>query len=622
MSYSYGARTYLNGVIGSIYCPGVNYGVSSARMQGGDGFLAASDSNSIAGQQATQMSSASANAKSATLWAQVQAGDGTCVATPGGPLTTLSEPMRAYGSANSEFHDTYTVSSATKNPGDPVSVTVGWRIDGSFSALVPASGTLNYERGQVFLTVSVRGAVALRDFGSSTVTQVNDSGTITVPTTVGATLQLTATLIVIVGTQDQSYLVYYSPFVANFSASAVAGSTDPDVIVTGAAYPGSLAPLTPMAWGNNSAGQLGDSTTTHRLEPVQVSGLTGVAAIAAGITQDLGHPAHSLALKSDGTVWSWGSNSSGQLGNGSTTDSPTPVEVVGPGGAGNLTDVIAVAAQGQHSVALKRDCTGVTEVWAWGDNAVGQLGDGSANASSTPVQVVDSGGTGGLTDVIAVAVGAQHSVALKADRTVWAWGANIFGQLGDGTNLERRIPVQVSGLSDVIAIGAGGYHCLALKQDGSVWAWGHNDWGELGDGTTINRPAPVQVIGLGNVGLPADVIGIAAGGGGGHSLALKRDGTIRAWGLNAQGGLGDGTTTNQSVPVPVTGLTDAIAIAGGGFHSLALKGDRTVWGWGANNFGQLGDGTVTDSLVPVQVHGLARAVLIAAGHEHSLCAVE
>lgn len=348
-------------------------------------------------------------------------------------------------------------------------------------------------------------------------TQFSDSGTITVATSVGAVIQLAAYLSIGVGRPDDSYLTYYPPFVADFSASVTVVSADPDVIVTGAAYPGVLAPLVPMAWGNNSSGQLGDGSTTHRLLPVQVSGLTGVADIAAGNTQDLAHPSHSLALKSDGTVWAWGSNSSGQLGNGTTTDSETPVQVVNASGAGSLTDVIAVAGQAQHSVALKRDSTGVSEVWAWGDNGVGQLGDGSSNSSSMPVQVVGPGGVGVLTDVIAVAAGVQHTLALTSNRTVWAWGANLFGQVGDSTTSPRRTPVQVSGLFGVVAIAAGGYHNLALKQDGTLWAWGHNGFGQLGDGTTVNRAAPVEVIGLETLdfqatswGSPREVVGATA----------------------------------------------------------------------------------------------------------------
>jgi len=362
---------------------------------------------------------------------------------------------------------------------------------------------------------------------------------------------------------------------------------------------------TVWAWGRNEYGQLGDGTRTDRFTPVQVKGpggsdwLTDVQAVAAG-----GY--HSLALKTDGTVWAWGRNNGGQLGDGTTTDRLTPVQVVGPGGSDWLTDVQAVAAGVGHSLALKTDGT----VWAWGWNEFGQLGDGTTTNSSTPVQVVGPGGSGWLTDVQAVAAKWGHSLALKTDGTVWAWGGNWCGQLGDGTTTNSSTPVQVVGpggsgwLTDVQAVAAGVEHSLALKTDGTVWAWGRNEYGQLGDGTTTDRYMPVQVKGPGGSDRLTDVKAVAARWD--HSLALKTDGTVWAWGRNNSGQLGDGTTTDRLTPVQVVGpggsgwFTDVQAVAAGLHHSLALKTDGTVWAWGANWYGQLGDGTTTDSSTPVQ----------------------
>jgi len=184
---------------------------------------------------------------------------------------------------------------------------------------------------------------------------------------------------------------------------------------------------------------------------------------------------------------------------------------------------------------------------------------------------------------------------LKTDGTVWAWGDNYSGQLGDGTTTERRTPVQVSGLTDVIAVTGGEGHGLALRADGTLWAWGDNYSGQLGDGTTTERRTPVQVSGL------TDVIAVAAGGY--HSLAVKTDGTLWTWGDNWSGQLGDGTTTERITPVQILGLTDVIAIAAGWEHSLALKSDGTVWAWGLNDEGRLGDGTSDGRTSPVQVKG-------------------
>ena len=334
---------------------------------------------------------------------------------------------------------------------------------------------------------------------------------------------------------------------------------------------------TVWAWGWNGYGQLGDGSTTSSITPVQVSdqtGLTGVIAISAG-----GY--HSMALKSDGTVWAWGYNYYGQLGNGGTTNSSTPVQVSDQTG---LTGVIAISAGGWYSMALKSN----GEVWAWGLNDYGQLGNGGTTNSSTPAQV------SGLTDMTAISAGGDCSMALKSNGKVWAWGDNYYGQLGNGGTTNSNIPVQVSDLSGVTAISAGGSNSMALKSNGTVWAWGSYYIGE-GD-ATLSRNKPVQVSNLDGV------TAIAAGGG--HSMALKSDGTIWAWGSNGNGELGDGSNEVRSAPVKVsdqTGLTDAIAISAGDCHSLALKSDGTVWAWGLRTPGV---DVTFDSNTPVQVFGL------------------
>jgi alpha-tubulin suppressor-like RCC1 family protein len=352
------------------------------------------------------------------------------------------------------------------------------------------------------------------------------------------------------------------------------------------------APATPWAWGYNLDGELGNGTNVGSATPLQVSGLGGVTAIAAGLS-------HSLAVKSDGTAWAWGFNAYGQLGNGTTTNSSTPVEV------SSLTGVTAIAGGSAHSLAAKSDGT----AWAWGNNFSGQLGNGTTTNSTTPLQV------SGLTGVTAIAGGFAHSLAAKSDGTVWGWGYNHYGQLGNGTNVNRTTPVQASGLSGVTAVAsqAQANHSLALKSDGTVWAWGLNNYGQLGNGTTNGsnpNPTAVQVSGV------SGVSAIAAGAS--HSLALKTDGTVWAWGLNFSGQLGNGTTTNSSIPVQVSGLSEVTAIAAGSSHSLAVKSDGTAWAWGYNAWGQLGNGTTTNSSTPVKVTGLSGMTAIAGGDIHSV----
>ncbi|WP_309894220.1 hypothetical protein [Archangium sp.] len=201
-----------------------------------------------------------------------------------------------------------------------------------------------------------------------------------------------------------------------------------------------------------------------------------------------------------------------------------------------------------------------------------------------------------------LAAGGGHTVMLSQDGTVWAWGHNGVGQLGDGTTTDRTSPVQVPGLSNVIAIAAGDYHTLAVKQDGTLWAWGQNSSGQLGvaNTNTAHRTSPVQVPGLSNAS--------AITAGHCHTVALKQDGTLWAWGCNDFGQLGDGTTTTyfRPSPVQVTGLSNVSATAAGYYHTVALKQDGTDWAWGHNGYGQLGDGTITHRRTsPVQVIGLS-----------------
>jgi alpha-tubulin suppressor-like RCC1 family protein len=353
----------------------------------------------------------------------------------------------------------------------------------------------------------------------------------------------------------------------------------------GAATPG-------RAWavGNNTEGQLGDGTLTPRSVPAEVLGLSGVQAVAAGST-------HSLALRGDGTVWAWGDNWTGQLGDGTYTNRSRPVRVRG------LSGVRAVAAGAVHSLALRGDGT----VWSWGYNANGQLGDGTIIGDRvTPVRVV------GLSGVRAIAAGFYNGFALLTDGTVWAWGAGPCGELGDGDTFSQNRPVRSFRNLRVKAVAAGANHTLALLPNGTVRAVGCNASGQLGDGTSENiRVSPVRVAGLGGVQ--------ALAAGSVHSLALLGDGTVRGWGNNELGQLGDGTVTNRLTPVPVPGLAGVAAIAAGANHNLAALGDGTVRGWGNNGHGQLGDGAVNIvQPTPVTALRLAGVKGVAGGWFHSL----
>ncbi len=266
----------------------------------------------------------------------------------------------------------------------------------------------------------------------------------------------------------------------------------------------------------------------------------------------------------------------------------------------------SIAAGYGHTLALKTDGT----VLAWGRDGSGQLGNDSTLASkSTYVAVADA------SNIVAVAAGANHSLALKSDGTVLAWGLDNSGQLGDGPiDLGKATPVAVSDATNIIAIAGGGNHSLALKSDGTVLAWGQDDVGQLGNDNAIaNQSAPVLVAGA------SGIVAIAAGDA--HSLALKSDGTILSWGSDTSGELGnDSEFVSQSTPVAVSGASNIIAIAAGGAYCLALKSDGTMLSWGSDGQGQLGDNTSSvNKSMPVLVNPEASNIIaIAAGDSHSL----
>ena len=379
------------------------------------------------------------------------------------------------------------------------------------------------------------------------------------------------------------------------------------------------------AWGDDGATQLGNGPANDggsATTPVQNVGLLGIGTLA-NITAVAGGSTHSLALRSNGTVVAWGNDTFGQLGNGAATDNATsnvPVEV------SNLTNVVAIGAGGQHSIALRRDGT----VWTWGNDGSGQLGmgggppndcdpgAGTRPCANIPVQVLGTGGSGLLTNVIAIAAGNAHNLALRSDGTVVTWGDDTFGQLGNGlpNNGVNTTPVAVTGLSNVIAIAAGGFHSLALKRDSTVASWGNDFRGQLGNGLPYDgnfSDITQQVSNLTNV------IAIAAGRD--HSLALKSDGTVSTWGFDEFGQLGNGVTGDggsSNVPVGVGGPSGVTAIAGGTSHSMARKSDGTVSTWGRNNLGQLGNGSTTQSSIPLTLGSPTNVVAIAAGGTHSL----
>src|SRR5712671_545596 len=376
---------------------------------------------------------------------------------------------------------------------------------------------------------------------------------------------------------------------------------------------------TVWTWGANFSSKLGigDATTNRLLVPVEVHG-AGNAGYLNSISAIMGGELHNLALKADGTLWGWGANFVGQVGDGTTNDAALPVQI-GLGSTPPLTNVTKLGGRTYFSLAVKTDGS----IWAWGMNWNGQLGNGTITPSSqvvlNPVMVSNSQPGQAVNNPAQVSCGYTYGVALLTNRTVWVWGTGLHGELGCGTNVQSLIPIQVPGLTNVTAISSGWKHTLALKSDGAVWAWGLNSHGELGDGTSINRSNAVQVLNVSNI--------VTVSGGDYNSIALRSDGTVWKWGLNDVGELGQGTNDNAGIgpgvdllshpfPMQVTqdiftnAFNNVVKVSNRDYHNMALKADGSLWMWGANDQGQCGDGTTKDIYFPSPVIGFGPRVAL------------
>jgi alpha-tubulin suppressor-like RCC1 family protein len=358
------------------------------------------------------------------------------------------------------------------------------------------------------------------------------------------------------------------------------------------------------AWGDNEYGNLGDGTYVQRLAAVGVG--SNVSQVAAGYD-------HSLAVISDGSVWSWGSNTFGQLGTGSAQSAASPQLVSGISGT-----ITQVAAGWSHSLALGSDGT----VWAWGDNQYGELGDGNLIQSDTPVKLV------GLSNVTQIAAGDDWSLALRSDGTVWAWGNNLYNELGaqvPDMYDNSDVPVQVAGLSGVAQIAAGASFGMAIQTTvrlgflrHSLWTWGQETWGQVGNGQVTDPESPGGVINPHQVtGIPTPAA-IAAGTY--SAMMVGIDGSVWGWGQDLFGnlGVGSGTGILYSPTQTLNPGSGIIQLAAGYDYVLGLRSDGTVVAWGNNSNGQLGDGTTTTSVTPVQVSGLSGVSQVSAGFDYSL----
>jgi alpha-tubulin suppressor-like RCC1 family protein len=347
------------------------------------------------------------------------------------------------------------------------------------------------------------------------------------------------------------------------------------------------------AWGAGSVGRLGNNCTSNRSSPVSVvGGFTDWCQISGG-------GAFSLAIRTNGTAWGWGAGNAGQLGDNTVTSKLSPVLV-----EGGFTDWCQVSGGTGHTLGLRTNGT----AWAWGCNSTGRLGDNTIVAKSSPVLVV------GILNWSSVSAGGDFSLALRADNTAWAWGYNSCGRLGTNNTTDRSSPISVvGGFCDWCQISAGSAHSLAIRQNGTLWAWGFNNAGRLGDNTVAAKSSPVSV-----VGDFTDWCQVSAGGT--FSLAVRTNGTAWGWGRNSFGELGDNNSICTSSPVSVVGgFTDWCQVSAGTSHSLGFRTNSTLWAWGEGASGRLGDNSVVNKSSPVSViGGFCDWWDISAGADHSL----
>lgn len=330
-------------------------------------------------------------------------------------------------------------------------------------------------------------------------------------------------------------------------------------------------------WGDNRFGQLGNGSVTASATPAIITGLSNIAAVAAG-------GGHNLVLTTDGQVWGWGGNADNTLGvSTQTTTQTTPVRING------LDHIMAIAAGDGHGAALRSDGT----VWTWGINTDGQTGLTQEGNHPFPEQVPH------VDQVTALSAGDHHTLLLRQDGTVWATGFNDYGQLGDGSTQSRSEFTQVKNLKNVTAVAAGESYSMALDSLGKVWVWGDNRLGQAGVDPTINA----MVLLPARLALPVDsgsCVAISAGGS--HGLALNNAGVLFSWGYNGLGQLGYTTEGPVSPSPQIVPLLNPVAlIAAGDNNNLVLSMDGTLWAWGDNQFGQIGDGTTQQRPVPVIV---------------------
>lgn len=348
------------------------------------------------------------------------------------------------------------------------------------------------------------------------------------------------------------------------------------IALDGRTFSGNLGEI--LSWGAGACGQLGNGTETlNNASPVQeLCSATNWYDVASG-------GLHTLAIKTDGTLWAWGRNCALTLGDGTGIQKCSPVQEFC-----SATNWCKASGSFVTSIAIKTNGT----LWSWGLGNCGRLGRGNVSNTTSPVQEISSS-----TDWCITSAGTNHTTALKTNSTLWAWGQGACGALGDNTVVDKCSPIQeITSSTNWNVVSAGTFHTSAVKSDGTIWAWGLNTSGQLGDGTIVVKSSPVQEI-------TSSTTWCAVSAGNANSSALKINGTLWSWGTGSNGILGDGTVANKCSPVQeISSSTNWSDVSTNqrSSHVVAIKTDGTLWSWGGGFHGQLGDGTCTNRCSPVR----------------------
>jgi hypothetical protein len=347
------------------------------------------------------------------------------------------------------------------------------------------------------------------------------------------------------------------------------------------------------AWGSNFCGALGDNQVINQSSPVrEITSSINWCQISVGRNT-------TKAIKTDGSLWAWGTNVCGDIGDNTVTTKSSPVREI----TSSTNWCQVSSSDGSHTIAIKND----SSLWAWGINTCGGLGDNTITSRSSPVREITSS-----TNWCQVSGGIGNTGAIKNDGSLWAWGRNTCGKLGDNTETNRSSPVkEITSSTNWCQVSAGGCHTSAIKIDGSLWSWGSNLCGRLGDNTTIPKSSPVREITSSTNWCQVSASEF-------HTSAIKTDGSLWAWGCNASGRLGNNSTINRSSPVrEITSSTNWCQVVAGNYNTSAIKTDGSLWAWGSGSCGILGDNTTIPKSSPVrEITSSTNWCQVSAGYRH------